>query len=152
MKTFRRVFIVVSTLILSFAIVPVAWAHPLGNFTINHYAGLHVTPNSIAIDFVMDMAEIPAFQEITAFDANGNGQPDVSEANAYHAITVPRATHILVQKIKVSRRIPANKINASIETAQKGKVWCLDVNAIPHNNILIPMFTIECFSIAPQKT
>jgi len=85
MKTFRRVFIVVSTLILSFAIVPVAWAHPLGNFTINHYAGLHVTPNSIAIDFVMDMAEIPAFQEITAFDANGNGQPDVSEANAYHA-------------------------------------------------------------------
>ncbi len=85
MKNIRRVFIVLLTLIVSFVFVPVAWAHPLGNFTINHYAGLHVSKDAISIDYVLDMAEIPAFQEISGFDANGNGQPDSSETQAYHA-------------------------------------------------------------------
>lgn len=85
MKNFRRIITVILTLMACFAIVPVAWAHPLGNFTINHYAGLHVSKNSISIDYVLDMAEIPAFQEIAVFDSNGNSQADASEAAAYHA-------------------------------------------------------------------
>jgi len=85
MKNIRRVTVALLTLLATFIFVPVVWAHPLGNFTINHYAGLHVTPDSIGIDFVLDMAEIPAFQEITSFDANGNGKADSSEAAAYHA-------------------------------------------------------------------
>jgi ABC-type nickel/cobalt efflux system permease component RcnA len=76
---------VIFTLLICFVVVPVAFAHPLGNFTINHYAGLHLTRDQIAIDFVLDMAEIPAFQEIAIFDANDNGQPDASEAESYHA-------------------------------------------------------------------
>ena len=40
----------------------VAMAHPLGNFTINHYAGLHVEPGRIVLDVVVDQAEIPTFQ------------------------------------------------------------------------------------------
>ena len=85
MKKFRRTAVVTFTLLICFTFVPVAFAHPLGNFTINHYAGLQVSPDAIAVDLVIDMAEIPAFQEITTFDANGNGVADVSEAAAYHA-------------------------------------------------------------------
>jgi nickel/cobalt transporter (NicO) family protein len=85
MKTIRRLSTLLLTLIVTFAFVPAAFAHPLGNFTINHYAGLQVSGDSIAIDYVLDMAEIPAFQEITSFDANGNGQADSSESNGYHA-------------------------------------------------------------------
>ena len=84
MKNIRRMAVSLLTLIVTFTFVPVVFAHPLGNFTINHYAGLQVGPSAIAIDFVLDMAEIPAFQEITTFDTNGNGQPDVAEATAYH--------------------------------------------------------------------
>jgi tetratricopeptide (TPR) repeat protein len=47
---------------------PTAAAHPLGNFTINHYAGLQVARDGVAIDYVLDMAEIPAFQERTKLD------------------------------------------------------------------------------------
>jgi nickel/cobalt transporter (NicO) family protein len=47
-------------------------AHPLGNFTINHYAGLQVAPDGVGIDYVLDMAEIPAFQEINQLDINPN--------------------------------------------------------------------------------
>ncbi|MEO8469769.1 MAG: hypothetical protein ABI573_08900 [Chloroflexota bacterium] len=58
----------------------VASAHPLGNFTINHYAVLRVGPSEIRLDVVVDLAEIPAFQERIRIDANGDG--DVSEAEA----------------------------------------------------------------------
>ena len=85
MKKFRRIAVVILTLLICFIFVPAAFAHPLGNFTINHYAGLQVTPDAVAIDFVLDMAEIPAFQEITAFDANGDGMADMAEAASYHA-------------------------------------------------------------------
>ncbi|MGH7377805.1 MAG: sulfite exporter TauE/SafE family protein, partial [Candidatus Methylomirabilales bacterium] len=43
---------------------PPVLAHPLGNFSINHYAGIEVGADAIAIRYVIDMAEIPTFQEI----------------------------------------------------------------------------------------
>ena len=81
----RRAITIITALWLTLALPTTAFAHPLGNFTINHYAGLHVTRETITVDFVLDMAEIPAFQEIAAFDVNGNGQPDTAEASSYHS-------------------------------------------------------------------
>ncbi len=37
-------------------------AHPLGNFTVNHYAGLRVGPTATTVDVVVDRAEIPTYQ------------------------------------------------------------------------------------------
>lgn len=64
---------------------PPAHAHPLGNFTINHYAGLEILQDGINIDYVLDMAEIPAFQEIRQLDTNQNLQPDAAETEQYPA-------------------------------------------------------------------
>ena len=62
-----------------FAATPAAvLAHPLGNFTINHYAGIHVSPTEVRLDVVIDMAEIPAFQERQRIDTDGDG--DVTDA------------------------------------------------------------------------
>jgi ABC-type nickel/cobalt efflux system permease component RcnA len=41
-----------------------AEAHPLGNFSINHYSGLRLTPAGLEVTYVIDMAEIPTFQEM----------------------------------------------------------------------------------------
>ena len=60
---------------------PIAQAHPLGNFTINHYAGLQVGPDRIGVDYVLDMAEIPAFQEMRQIDR----QSDTSQTRQYAA-------------------------------------------------------------------
>jgi ABC-type nickel/cobalt efflux system permease component RcnA len=43
---------------------PESSAHPLGNFSINHYAALHLRPDAVDVRYVVDMAEIPTFQEI----------------------------------------------------------------------------------------
>lgn len=54
-------------------------AHPLGNFTINHYAGLRVETDRILLDVVIDQAEIPAFQARLAFDTDGDGELSAAE-------------------------------------------------------------------------
>ena len=61
--------------------VPIAQAHPLGNFTINHYAGLQVSSDQIGVDYVLDMAEIPAFQEMRQIDRPS----DVNQTSQYAA-------------------------------------------------------------------
>ena len=83
MKKSHRIIVISLTLAVAFIIVPTALAHPLGNFTINHYAGLHLTRDTLAIDYVLDMAEIPAFQELSAYDTNGNSRPDAGEFAGY---------------------------------------------------------------------
>ena len=41
-----------------------ATAHPLGNFSISHYSGIRVSKDAIELRYIIDMAEIPTFQEI----------------------------------------------------------------------------------------
>ena len=60
-------------------------AHPLGNFTINHYAGIRVEPDRILLDIVIDQAEIPAFQARLDFDTDGDGQLSDGEIEAGRA-------------------------------------------------------------------
>jgi len=43
---------------------PAALAHPMGNFSVNHYCKIVISPNDIELDYIIDMAEIPTFQEI----------------------------------------------------------------------------------------
>jgi hypothetical protein len=62
-----------------------AAAHPLGNFTVNRYSRLELYSDAVRVRYVLDMAEIPAFQEIEAIDANGDGEPDGSESEVYLA-------------------------------------------------------------------
>src|SRR5271170_5047242 len=42
-------------------------AHPMGNFSINHYSKLKIGQKSVEIHYLVDMAEIPTFQEMRQF-------------------------------------------------------------------------------------
>jgi ABC-type nickel/cobalt efflux system permease component RcnA len=72
--------------VLATVLVPVAagvaLAHPLGNFTINHYAGIRVEPERVLLDVVIDEAEIPTFQASQAFDLDGDGALSAAETTA----------------------------------------------------------------------
>jgi nickel/cobalt exporter len=39
-----------------------ASAHPLGNFTINHYAGIELAGDRVYVHYALDVAEIPTYQ------------------------------------------------------------------------------------------
>ena len=62
---------------------PNAAAHPLGNFTINRYSRIELAPQGVSLRYVLDMAEIPAFEERQAIDANGDGDLSAEEQSAY---------------------------------------------------------------------
>ncbi len=63
-------------------VVPAASAHPLGNFTINHYSGIRVAADGVLVDHVTDYAEIPTFSERRAMDTDGDGNVSPAEAAA----------------------------------------------------------------------
>jgi nickel/cobalt exporter len=48
-----------------------AAAHPLGNFTINHYSRIEPSGDRLYVLYVLDMAEIPTFQAKPEVDAKG---------------------------------------------------------------------------------
>jgi len=41
-----------------------AYAHPMGNFSINHYSKIIPGTRTIEVDYIIDMAEIPTFQQM----------------------------------------------------------------------------------------
>jgi ABC-type nickel/cobalt efflux system permease component RcnA len=53
-----------------------AAAHPLGNFTINHYLGVVVGVDAVVIDYIVDLAEIPTFQERDLDEADSSDRCD----------------------------------------------------------------------------
>jgi ABC-type nickel/cobalt efflux system permease component RcnA len=68
-----------------------ALAHPLGNFTINLYDGITMSAEGAVIDHVLDMAEIPAFQERQGMDIDDDGVVSDAEGATWAADTC-RAT------------------------------------------------------------
>jgi nickel/cobalt exporter len=62
---------------------PVADAHPLGNFTVNHYDGLRLFPDRIELHAVVDTAEIPTLQDKAATDTDGDGTISPREADQH---------------------------------------------------------------------
>jgi nickel/cobalt exporter len=66
-----------------------AQAHPLGNFTINHYSSLEFAGETVRITYVLDLAEIPTFQQMDRLDADGDAKLSDTEAAAYLDTELP---------------------------------------------------------------
>ena len=80
---FNRKLSVLLALLIILIVVPDVWAHPLGNFTISRYTRLQLQPESVGLLYIVDMAEIPTFQERQQMDQNGDGRMDSAEQEAY---------------------------------------------------------------------
>jgi nickel/cobalt transporter (NicO) family protein len=68
----RAIVAVVVALIAAAVATPgTARAHPLGNFTVNRYAGIELSGGRVYVHYALDLAEIPSFQEGDAVKAPG---------------------------------------------------------------------------------
>ena len=86
-RIFRTILVCIIAAVALFVVASrTALAHPLGNFTVNRYAGLLVHPDALSIEYVVDMAEIPTYQEISqVIDQNRDGTADEAENAAYRS-------------------------------------------------------------------
>src|SRR3989454_4286150 len=60
-----------------------ASAHPLGNFTVNHFTRIDLINDALKIHGVIDMAEIPTFQELQKMATKGDGTASSEELDEY---------------------------------------------------------------------
>ncbi|MCA1591715.1 MAG: hypothetical protein LC754_03495 [Acidobacteria bacterium] len=100
--TRRRANIIFLAALLVAASAVAASAHPLGNFTINHFSRVEIGER-VSIHYVVDMAEIPAFQESQRADANGDGATTDEELNAYLSSVTPQLAGGLLLTIDGAR-------------------------------------------------
>ena len=60
-----------------------AFAHPLGNVSVNVYERVEINASQLSIRFVLDVAEFPALREKGFADTNDDDVVDEQEATAY---------------------------------------------------------------------
>jgi nickel/cobalt transporter (NicO) family protein len=66
-----------------------AEAHPLGNFTINHYSRIEFSDEAARVTYVLDLAEIPTLQQKKHLDTDADGALSDTEADAYLDAKLP---------------------------------------------------------------
>lgn len=135
----RAFFTMLVAVILVAGCAEKAVAHPLGNFTINHYARLDVEAKSVGVRYVVDMAEISTFQELQRVDANGDGVNSGEELDGYLkriAAVYADGLILTVDGARVSLTAVAQKI--SLPQGEGGlqllRVECDYRAALPANN------------------
>jgi nickel/cobalt transporter (NicO) family protein len=67
----RRTPFTVAAVIAALCAPGAAFAHPLGNFTVNRYAGIELSGNRVYVQYAVDLAEIPTIQEGPRFRRPG---------------------------------------------------------------------------------
>jgi len=120
-----------------------ATAHPLGNFTVNHYSRIEVEKSQVKLRAVLDLAEIPTFQEANKIDTNKDGTLSDDELNAYAENLTPNfianlqlsvdGSQIPLRSVKQNISLPigdGNLPTLRVEWDLIGDLSNLDANAV----------------------
>lgn len=73
-------------------------AHPMGNFSISHYSRLEYIKDGILLTHVVDMAEIPSYQEMEFLDTDHNSKISDPEKSRF----AERISNQLLPNLKVN--------------------------------------------------
>lgn len=107
----RFVAVLFGLLALALLTAPAAAAHPLGNFTVNHYDGLTLHPGTLDLLSVVDSAEIPTVQDRPAVDTDHDGVVSAAEAGARAAVDC--AALLSATPVTVDGRLVPLTLNSS---------------------------------------
>jgi nickel/cobalt exporter len=67
---------------LLFVLAATLFAHPMGNFSVSHYARIEVNGGGAEIRYVLDLAEIPSFQLLQQWGLSADSPRNLLEAKA----------------------------------------------------------------------
>jgi ABC-type nickel/cobalt efflux system permease component RcnA len=69
-------------LLSGFLLAAALGAHPMGNFSVNHYARLEAGGDGIRVQYVLDLAEIPSFELLQKWNLEATSPPADLERKA----------------------------------------------------------------------
>jgi ABC-type nickel/cobalt efflux system permease component RcnA len=121
-----------------------AAAHPLGNFTINHYAEVRIEPDQVLLDVVIDQAEIAAFQARQDFDTDADGSVSDEEIEAGR-ITACDA-------LAADLRLTANDEALDLRTVESGLSFPPGVGGLSTMRLVCGYAAAQAASIGAEPT
>ena len=112
-----------------------ARSHPMGNFSINHYARFQAQLDTLKLRYILDFAEIPTADQMAQLDANGDNVVSTSEKSAYLKTAAP--TFLRALTLQLNGKIVALTPRSSDLEVRRGagglptlRVW---------NDVVVPL-------------
>jgi nickel/cobalt exporter len=96
-------------ILLAAASAALTLAHPMGNFSVNHYARIQPAPGGLRIRYVMDLAEIPTFELFQQWGEGADPKRKVLEQAAVWA----KGLDLRVNGVPVEARVRHAEITLS---------------------------------------
>jgi ABC-type nickel/cobalt efflux system permease component RcnA len=88
-----------------------SFAHPMGNFSVNHYSKISVESNGIRVSYIIDLAEIPTYQELQQGNVTADvADPAVTRFVGLRGVELGRGLSLLVD----GKRLPLRLVSSQV--------------------------------------
>ncbi len=86
------------------------FAHPMGNFSVNHYSRITVEQQSIRLQYSIDLAEIPTYQELQQYDLKPDDPAAVALFLSKRSAELAQGLHLRVDGVPLVLRLVAKGV------------------------------------------
>ena len=108
---FRKPLFFLSLLAASLLLGPRSFAHPMGNFSVNHYSKISLESDGIKISYIIDLAEIPTYQELQERNVTADvADPAVTRFIASRGTELGRGLSLLVDGKHLPLRLMSSQV------------------------------------------
>src|ERR1700730_11474802 len=108
---FRKPLLFLSLLAVSLLSGPRGFAHPMGNFSVNHYSKISLERDGIRISYIIDLAEIPTYQELQQGNVTADvADPAVLRFVGLRGVELGRGLSLLVD----GKRLPLRLVSSQV--------------------------------------
>jgi nickel/cobalt exporter len=98
-------------LLLTPMLTPRSFAHPMGNFSVNHYSKISLESDGIKVSYIIDLAEIPTYQELQQGDITANAaDPSVKAFVASRGLALGRGLSLALDGKPVALRLLSSQV------------------------------------------
>ncbi len=92
-------------------LAPRGFAHPMGNFSVNHYSKISLERDGIRVSYIIDLAEIPTYQELQQGNVTANvSDPAVTRFVALRGTEFARGLSLLVDGQRLPLRLLSSQV------------------------------------------
>ena len=96
---------------LCLSLAPRVFAHPMGNFSVNHYSKISLERDGIRVSYIIDLAEIPTYQELQQGNVTANvSDPAVTRFVALRGAEFASGLSLLVDGQRLPLRLLSSQV------------------------------------------
>jgi ABC-type nickel/cobalt efflux system permease component RcnA len=108
---FRKRFYCFALIALCLLLGQRSFAHPMGNFSVNHYSKISVESDGIKVSYIIDLAEIPTYQELQQGNVTANvSDPAVTRFVGLRGVELGRGLSLLVDGKHLPLRLVSSQV------------------------------------------